>query len=218
MAGDAAQATSAAPPPCEPGIYRAMRAGERLRQGEVLERVVEWVPYYKADARDDIDVIKPVSYGLALVVTQDCDLEQDWKQRSADPHVTTGLSSVLLCPLGKADDLRAAQSINSTLWGPIRNNDSPRFQYLAEVPSASDGAGEGHPPMLVDFRSVFTVRTIELYRQLRGGAGTLRRRFRLETPWVEHLQCRFAGYHARIGLPRDHFVPEARRPEPPAAR
>jgi hypothetical protein len=36
------------------------------------------------------------------------------------------------------------------------------------------------------------------------------------------MQCRFAAYLARIGLPQDHFVPESRKlqlpsPTPPQA-
>lgn len=218
MAGDAAQDPSTAPPSSEPGIYRAVRADERLHLGEVLERVAEWVPFYKSDSRDEVQEAKPTKYPLALVLTQDCDLAQDWNERVGDAHTETALRSILLCPVGKADEVRATQSINSTLWDPTRKNLSIRYQYLAEVPREADGAGDGHPPLLADFKAVFTVRAIELYRQLRSGADPPRRRFRLATPWAEHCQCRFAAYHSRIGLPRDHFVPEARRSDPPIAR
>lgn len=213
MAGDAAQAASAALPPSEPGIYRAVRAGERLYQGEILTRVVEWVPSYAAGAPNAVSTVSPMQYELAVVVTQDCDLAQDWSKRQSAPSEETDLTCVLLCRAVLAETAFSSEERfrGKDLQKPIRNNKNERYQYLAEVPTTADGAVQGHQAMLVDFKALFTVRTTELYRQLRVGENPQPRRFRLETPWAEHLQCRFAGYHARIGLPRDHFVPEARR-------
>lgn len=213
MAGDAAQAASAALPPSEPGIYRAVRAGERLYQGEIIARVVEWVPSYAASDPDAVSTVSPMQYELAVVVTQDCDLAQDWSKRQDSPNAETDLTCVLLCRAVPADTAFSSEERfkGKDLQKPIRNNKNERYQYLAEVPATADGAEQGHQAMLVDFKAIFTVRTTEIYRQLRAGTSPAPRRFRLETPWAEHIQCRFAGYHARIGLPRDHFVPETRR-------
>lgn len=102
MAGDAAQA-SVAPPPPEPGIYRAVRAGERLYQGEIVAEVAEWVPSYAADAPDKVSTVSPTRYALAVVMTQDCDLAQDWSRRQNAPNADTDLPCVLLCPALGAD-------------------------------------------------------------------------------------------------------------------
>lgn len=220
MAGDAAQASAAAPPPAEPRIYCAVGSGERLYQGEIIAGVMEWVPSYTPNAPDAVSEVVPMRYDLAVVMTQDCDLAQDWSKREANPTLETDLPCVLLCRAVKADEAFASEDRlrGKDLQKPIRNNKNERYQYLAEVPATVDGASQGHPAMLVDFKSLFTVRTAELYRQLRGAGNPQPRRFRLETPWAEHLQCRFAAYHARIALPRDHFIPESRRTDAPAAR
>jgi hypothetical protein len=147
-----------------------------------------------------------------MVLSQDCDLEQNYRQRQQHVWSESDLPSILLCPAFPAEELRqrlGSQKINSARWSTIRNNKDDRYAYLAEVSAGSDGAGTGHPAILMDLTSCFTVRTPEIYRQVRSSQA--RPRCRLETPWREHLQLRFANYLARIGLPRDHFVPEARR-------
>ncbi|MBL8962504.1 MAG: hypothetical protein KF787_12140 [Phycisphaeraceae bacterium] len=161
-----------------------------------------------------------MQYEIAVVVTQDCDLAQDWSKRQAASTAETDLSCVLLCRAVIAESAFVSDERikGRDLQKPIRNNKNERYQYLAKVPTAADGAAQGHEALLVDFKSLFTIRTTEIYRQLRAGNSPPRRRFRLKTPWAEHLQCRFTGYHARIGLPRDHFMPETRRADPPVVR
>ena len=219
MAGDGAPADNAMTPLLERGIYCAVHAGDRLYQGEIVADVMEWVPQYAPDVPEYVSQVSPVQYGLALIMTQDCDLAQDWSKRGGQPNTETDLPCVLVCRAVTAESAFSGEERlkGKDLQRPIRNNKNERYQYLAEVPKTADGKTQGRVAMVVDFKALFTIRTAELYRQLRAGASPPPRRFRLETPWAEHLQCRFANYHARIGLPRDHYVPEARRPEPPAA-
>lgn len=215
MAGEHAHFASMGNPSSAAGIYRPVSAPERCFQGELVDRIVEWIPKYDTTSPNAID-LEPRSHGLAVVVTQDCDLEQDWAIREEGNSADTELLCVLLCPACPADELRDRHKLTTNLWTPIRNNKNERYQYLAEIPKDSDQTGEGHVALLVDFKSLFAIRTDELYRQLCGtGRDAPRRRCRLNTPWREHLQCRFAAYQARIGLPRDHFLSESRRSTPP---
>ncbi len=191
------------------GIYCLVRAVERLFQGELVQGVIAWAPGYDEANHETVIGIQPYVHTLSLVLSQDCDLEQDFVKRRQDPWMETDLRSVLLCPAFPADDLRKQQNLSSRKWETVRQNKDERYAYLAEVPQESDSTGTGHAAILLDLTNYFTVRTPELYRQLRSNeAGP---RCRLETPWREHMQCRFAAYLARIGLPRDHFVPEGRR-------
>lgn len=213
MAGDAAQ-DAAIGPTGAAGIYLPVHGGQRLYQGEILERVTEWGPKYEPEGTDHVAGAEPRLHALAIVLTQDCDLAQDWGRRESNQRADSDLPCVLMCPAWPADVLREAQKLANDLWKPVRGNKNERYQYLADVPKELDQAGEGHAALVLDFRSVFAVRTVELYRQLRTANGaTFRRRFRLETPWAEHLQSRYASYVARIGLPRDHFTPAKRREE-----
>jgi len=212
VAGELPEDTRAGCPPDVPEIYRPVRSGDRLFQGEFLERILEWVPKYDDAGADQVVGAEPRLQELAVILTQDCDLERDWRERQKSPHAVTDLRSLLVCPARPSDELRDGQKLPSRRWELVRQNKDERYAYLAEIPREVDGAGEGHAALLLDLTNYFTVRTVELYRQLRQTpAQAPRRRCRLETPWREHLQCRFAAYQARIGLPRDHFVPESRQ-------
>ncbi|MGA2498179.1 MAG: hypothetical protein ABSH20_10580 [Tepidisphaeraceae bacterium] len=194
-------------------IYCQVHSNERLFEGQLIERVTEWVPAYDEASHEAVAGIQPRVHLLALVVSQDCDLEQDFGKRQQNPWAETDLRSVLLCPAFPADELRKQQNLTSRKWETVRQNKDDRYAYLAEVPQPLDAAGAGHPAILLDLMNYFTVRTPELYRQLRNSQA--RARCRLTIPWREHMQFRFAAFLARIGLPRDHFVPESRRPQLP---
>jgi hypothetical protein len=212
LAGELVQVDAPGSGPGVPAIYRAVENGSRLFQGELVERLIEFIPKYRASAPDEVEELAPRVRPLAVVVSQDCDLEQDWSRRQKDVRGESDLPCVLLCPALPAEQLRETQKLASDLWKPIRSNKNERYQYLAEVPAQRDQASEGHVALLVDFRSVFTLGTVEIYRQLRSTATEApRRRFRLETPWAEHLQARYAYYVSRIALPLDHFIPESRK-------
>jgi hypothetical protein len=194
------------------GIYCPSKTDERLFQGEVLDRTIEWTVGYDSAKPDEVVGTEPRQHKLAVLLSQDCDLAQDWEKRKDELRIETDLKSVLLCPAFPADDLRQRQNLTSRRWETVRQNKDERYAYLAEIPADADAAGEGHPAILLDLSSYFTVRTVEIYRQLRtGGEDAGRRRCRLKTPWREHLQARFAGFLSRIGLPFEHFVPEGRR-------
>ena len=194
--------------------YSRPKEGDYLHQGQLLRRVWEWVAKYDAEGKPVGAVAR--ANKLAVIVSQECDLERDSRNRRDKPVVETDLPSVLLCLAAPAEKLRSERrEITSRFWEIVRSNRAERYHYLAEVPTEADTAAIGHEPMLVDFKSYFTVRTVELYRQIRATDEESAALFTvLNTPWREHLQQRFASYQARVGLPLDHFVPVSRREEP----
>lgn len=186
--------------------YLKVNEGQRLHQGMLLGHLREWT--LERNESGEVAGIRPVIHRLTVVVSQDCDLAQDYQARESDPVAETDLWSILLCPAQPAEEMRAGRDeINSRFWPIVRTNRAERYHYLAEPPSKADLG-----PLLVDFKNHFSVRTAELYRQLNShGEDRLSAIARLATPWREHFQHRFANYLSRIGLPRDHFVPESRR-------
>ncbi len=205
--------------PVASGYYSRPKEGDQLHQGELLRRVWDWIAKYDDNG-------KPIGaeahiYKLAVIVAQDCDLEQDFDDRKDEPTVETDLRSVLLCRAAPAEEFRAERrkELSTSFWRIVRSNRAERYQYVAEVPTEADAAGKGHEAMLVDFKSYFTVRTVELYRQIRATDEKSAALFTvLNVPWREHLQQRFVSYQARVGLPLDHFIPEGRRKELAAPR
>lgn len=203
--------------PVASSYYYCPRKGDQLHQGELLRQVWEWVAKYD-DNRKPIGA-EPRVHKLAVIVAQECDLTQDFRHRKDEPMVETDLRSVLLCPALPAEELRLQHEITRKRWEFVRSNGVDRYQYLAEVSAEADAAAKRHEPILVDFKSYFTVRTLELYRQLRATDEESAALFTiLNVPWREHLQQRFASYQARVGLPLDHFIPEDRRKGLPAPR
>lgn len=190
-------------------IYSHAAAAGRLHQGEILEGVREWVPAYTHDG--SVEGARAKVHPLAIVMTQDCDLEQDWRTRERDPVAEGQLMSVLFCQVVPETEIRARDGLNSKVWQQVRQNNSDRYQYLDAIPVSG---GPSREPMVVDFKKYFSVRTAELYRQLRSEVDpALQRRAILLTPWREHFQARFTSHLGRIGLPREHFVAESKRAE-----
>jgi hypothetical protein len=115
----------------------------RIAQGDVF-RDVECIEYV-AERRGIIEVSKVV-FPLVVVLTQDCDLEQDARYRNPKmkrpPTDDKRLLSVLVVPLYNAehvilgthlDKLHMAMttiSKKSSEFNFIKNNERPRYHYI----------------------------------------------------------------------------------------
>jgi hypothetical protein len=175
---------------------------DRLCQGDIVRdiRLVTWAEQ-TADS-DNIQITeKEIPYGV--VMTQDCDLEQDKQNRSSaeSKNQDKFLQSVLLCPAYPAADIRAGthlsdenlvmERLNSDRWKVVKGNNNARYHYLPEHPDYQI------PESVIDFKHYFTVprekisTTLKLQRRI-GSVGELFR---------EDLSLRFAQYLSRIGLP-----------------
>lgn len=141
------------------------------------------------------------------MVTQDCDLEQDFKVRfptqlSSDKLVP----NILLSNVDTAAALRGtpqSTGINSAIWKRINQNKDERYHFLQAVDKSCDGCGTGLPEMGIDFKRYFTMPTDELYRRIE--VGEAQRRCVLVSPYLEHFISRFMYYLSRVALPEDHF-------------
>jgi hypothetical protein len=158
---------------------------------------------------------------IAIVVSQDCDLEWDFRERQkAAPVLHKLLPSILFSEVMVADELRGRNRIDSDLWRRVRDNKDERYHFLRAVQREADAMADGLPDLAVDFKRYFTIPTEEVYAQLRGDA---RRRTRLLSPYLEHFCSRFTYFQQRVALPEDHYVkpiaalPPAAPPAPPEA-
>lgn len=192
-------------------IYEASPAGDRLHQGHVLSDFTEWQVSIEGDEGAAIPILHP----FVVVVTQDCDLVQDFNARS-NPHLAPAkrlqqqLTHVLLVV---AEEFEATERFdNSKLKAQAKKNQEPRLQYLAACGGAEDATSAGFPALLLDFKRVFSVPYDHLSE---GAAGqrTARRAF-LRTPYAEHLSVRLGYFLQRVGLPVDHH--DATPTPPPA--
>jgi hypothetical protein len=175
-------------------------ANERVCQGDVIRNV----DYLESITESDGTVeISRVIYPLVVVLTQDCDLEQDFNYR-LDLTKPQGnrLVSVLVAPLYNAEHVFAGEHLEdlgikcspinrkATEGDYLRKNERPRYYYLDFPPEASV------VPCVVDFKHYFSV-NVEHLRALKKSYFVCK----VAELFREALSLRFATYLARVGLP-----------------
>lgn len=178
---------------------------DRFRQGDVLRDVtiVEWAAEVE-DAPDDerfqiMDRVLP----YLVVLSQDCDLEQDHKNRADKKSASHDkfLQSILVCPAYREAGFRAGSHleelgltmmrINSDKFKRIRGNQEYRYHYLPPNRALQV------PELIIDFKHYFTGPRDLIYDEYRKKHYLAT----LEVLFREDLSCRFAQYLSRIGLP-----------------
>lgn len=172
-------------------------------QGDII-REVDFIEYVSEKA--GVVELSKVIFPLVVVLTQDCDLEQDfrfrWSRHQKPKTQDKYLLSVLVAPLYNAEQVYLGdhlselglkmESINRK-HSPgqyLRNNERPRFHFLNFPPDVPV------VPSIVDFKHYFSVNVAYLKRLKRTNFVC-----RLSELFREDLSNRFAGYLSRIGLP-----------------
>jgi len=169
-------------------IYRDIEVFDKIQPGERILRT---------------------RYGYAVVLTQDCDLEQDWNANirkvceegaQRDDKI---LRHILLAPCYVAEQFQSGEHIegrrmhswNSKEFKKVRDNKLIRYHYLPH----QDGLPL--PNLVIDFKHYFTVERDLFYAQLKQY-----RICSLKLLFREALSQRFAAYLARIGIPSDGTI------------
>ncbi|NPV61890.1 MAG: hypothetical protein HPY61_04545 [Methanotrichaceae archaeon] len=168
-------------------------------QGDVLREVKfsDWD--WDTEKNEVIIYEKKLPY--IVVLTQDCDLEQDFKCRTtAEKNDDKILQAILVCPAYgwedfiKGDHLKdfnlKMESINSNKRNLIKTQQVARFHYLEEDPESQI------PSLVIDFKHYYTLPVEFLcYIYKRHYVTSMNELFR------ESLSQRFSFYLSRIGLP-----------------
>ncbi len=184
-----------------------------LRQGEIISNLVQ--------IRIDLDSIStshvdeyvsysgtPIVHPFAIVVSQDCDLNQDYffrfHKRGKERHA---LPSIVFCEVTEAEELVYGDR-NATVFqeGAIRqdfrNNNDFRFHFIQAIPKSLDKAGDGLPELGIEFKRYFTLPSDEVY--LRIELKQAQRHCHLLSPYRDHFINRFYGYNNRVALPEQY--------------
>jgi hypothetical protein len=172
----------------EPWWVRVQAPG--LAQGDLLDCPI---PKIEADS-GKIATGEPFSVSVehysCVIMSQSCDLAPG----------RNVLPSVLLCPVFTLDEWRKVnppdneKAFRSALEG-IRQGNTTRLHLLASPEDSIDQ----WKSLIVDFRLLYTL-PIGFLEDLAQGAGP---RWRLRSPYVEHLSQAFARFFMRVGLPSD---------------
>jgi hypothetical protein len=184
------------------GTYAKSDASGALRQGEILTNFTQYEIDVQHLRLGEI-VVAPITHPYVIVLSQDCDLDQDYRRRSRGEQDDL-LTSVTFCALTPADqDFRKDVGLASNEWKKFKQNQDPRRHYLRDVSGTDDASGQGLPELAIDFRQYFSISTALAYFALESA----QRRCRLEQPYAEHLNNRFSWHISRVALPLDHHLP-----------
>lgn len=177
--------------------------GDRLRQGDIL-RNVDFPVYSEVDAEKA--VLRVVRFPLAVVLSQDCDIEQDYGLLVGEEAGGSRLVSVLMAPLYEMSDAISGEHLSLLMIKmpslpsgkksqsaiDLKQNKNPRYHCLP-----LSQAQEGQPDLIADFKHYFSVSSRYLV--------SIRERALiapLNDLYREDLCQRFAAYLTRIGLPQ----------------
>lgn len=184
-------------------IYMPSIHGD-LRQGEIISDLPELRLNLDRFVSTGEAVLDIETHPYAIVVSQDCDLMQDYDARQGkDVAADKLLPNILFCEATTAALLRGRSDINKDVWRRAVTNKNERYQVLEAVPSELDALGVGLPALGVDFKRYFSLPREEAYHRVSAEAS---RRCRLINPYLEHFCTRFFYFQYRVALPADHQI------------
>ena len=191
-------------------IYRPSIGEDSLRQGEIFTDLYQYhldIGSVGLDPSQSIIINREHPY--AILITQDCDLDQDFRVRkTSDVSVTedgrTGidklLPNLLFVEVVTSNDL--IKDLDKRMKDRIKINNDARYHFLQKIEPHDDLLGEGLPELGMDFKRIFSIPTDEVYRRIE--IGECKRRSVPISPYLEHLSQRFSAFIGRVGLPEQH--------------
>lgn len=193
-------------------IKSSIDYSERVHQGEIYKNI-EYIQSVKVEGKD-IE-IKKIVFPLVIVLTQDCDLEQDSSYYlSNEIHPKNDdkkLLSVIVAPLYNEDLFLSGEHLNdetlkltmrkfnkkkkgklTTEYKNLINNETPRYHHIEfqkDIPLVN---------CIIDFKHYFTVNIQELLKNKRETFIC-----KISELYREDISHRFAFFLSRIGLPNN---------------
>jgi len=179
-----------------------IRKRARISQGDIYKDV-EFIEY--AIEKAGVIEISKIVFPFVVVLTQDCDLNQDytirWAKNGGSNH-DKKIISVIVAPLYNVEHVYSGEHLSEldmimaeikkgkTPGKTLRQNQTPRYHYLefpTDIPIVSS---------VIDFKHYFTVNVEYLKKHKKTNficqIGPLYR---------EDVSQRFSSYLSRIGLP-----------------
>ncbi len=158
--------------------------GSQLAQGDLLDSCL--LPIFSEPKRGEDGLFElegDASRARLIVMTQSCDL--------ANGKVDT----VALCPIWTLAEYESSSPDfgKKGAWENVRKGRIESLHLLAS-PSSPD---DNRAALVVVFEEIFSL-PIEY---LKGHADSLGSRWRLKSPYLEHLSQSFARFFMRVGLP-----------------
>jgi hypothetical protein len=181
--------------------YLAPPTSPELRQGELLGDVREFrVEPNLEDPQENSSVnVSPVRHSKLLLITQDCDLLSDFRNRSElqqNPGKTGNLlQHVLFCEAYEETEIRSPQGLNAGIWRQIKENQHERYHCFLEGAIGNDET-ISIPALYLDFKQTISFPTDGIYQAL--ASRSIRRISRVPViPLLDFIH-RFYAFHGRV--------------------
>ena len=186
----------------EQAKYQPSLKNTSLRQGELLSNLIQYSPVASEISSEGGDLaFEQIIHPYAIVVTQDCDLDWDYRARQSDNSQPSKLlNSIILCEISTAEEVRKpSENMNSKEWKLVESHRHERFYFFEKIPLECELEQIGLPELTADFKKVFGIDSATLYRQIE--IGITQRRAVLSSPYLEHFSRRYYSFHGRVALP-----------------
>lgn len=171
-----------------------------VRQGEIIKDLFEL--QLDVSSQSSIDLNQPVKLGridhpYSIVVSQDCDLEWDYKARQGNAPESKLLTHVLFCSLFPEDELRVRNKLDSQLYKRARQNQDERYHHLdaTVVGETSDSV----PELIADFKTTFSLSVEFVYWLISTSQAV--RKGALCSPYLEDFMHRLYSFLGRVATP-----------------
>ena len=174
--------------------------GNRISQGDIYQNVEH---IESIDENDGNLEITKIVFPYVFVLTQDCDLAQDYTFRhDSDKNGDKELISVLVAPLYNSEHVYVGDHLldlkkkmtpikkKKTEGTFLRNNQNPRYHYL-EFPEDVT-----IPTSVIDFKHYFSL-NVDYLNSIRETNFVCK----VSEMYREDISQRFASFLSRIGLP-----------------
>lgn len=183
-----------------------------LRQGEILGDIWIHRPLYPPIDNTEGSSFEVHSdyHPLMVIMSPDCDLEQDFKVRFPNPQdqeqyqsVTVDESlpaiipQVLLCDLYEESEIRP-RIPGSDVWKRVRQNQDERYHHFEAAPIGNPTQRE-FSALYLDFKKSLSLPTYSLYEGLR--VKKVQRITLIPPVYIHQLLHRFYGFLSRVALP-----------------
>lgn len=175
-------------------------------QGDIYKDVnlIQTITYTinrKGKREYDVNEIK---YDYTVILTQECDLEQDYKNRiEAQDDQDSYIQMILMAPAYLAESLRSGihleeygqtmQHINTREWNKLRQQENKRYHHIKA--DAAMNVSE----LAIDFKHFYTISRDYFYNKIMNESYFIS----MTILHREALSQRFCNFLARIGIPDD---------------
>ncbi|MBT4121879.1 hypothetical protein HOE31_02935 [bacterium] len=176
---------------------------ERICQGDILEDIEYLSPIRN---KNDI-IINKFILPYIVVLTQDCDLKQDYGTRNDTTSQDNDkfLKSLLVCPGYIAKQVKQGthlESLNlkmgylgSDIWKRVTRNEDKRYHYLEGRKKVGEELVDIED-IVLDFKHYYTIPWETMYEHHKD-----KYLISLDKLYREDLSHRFSHFLSRIGLP-----------------